>query len=66
MDDGSTDNTREVIEALSIQDDRIRYIHQENGERSNYLNFNQKSNLIMISLDENEHKSEILNLLKKK
>jgi glycosyltransferase involved in cell wall biosynthesis len=38
VDDGSTDNTRGVIEALSIQDDRIRYIYQDNAERSNARN----------------------------
>ena len=37
-----------------------------NRPNFNSLNFNQKSNLIMISPDENEHKSEIVNLLKKK
>jgi glycosyltransferase involved in cell wall biosynthesis len=38
VDDGSTDTTRDVIEALSIQDDRIRYIYQDNAERSNARN----------------------------
>jgi len=32
VDDGSTDNTREVVDQLS--EDRIRYIWQSNGERS--------------------------------
>ena len=32
IDDGSKDNTKEVVE--SINDDRIRYIYQENKERS--------------------------------
>ena len=34
MDDGSTDNTREVVRDLSVKDARIRYIYQENAERS--------------------------------
>ena len=34
VDDGSTDNTKEVIENLAHQDPRIRYIYQENAERS--------------------------------
>ena len=32
IDDGSTDNTREVLD--SYKDSRIRYIYQENAERS--------------------------------
>ena len=34
VDDGSKDKTREVIEQISLEDVRIRYIHQENAERS--------------------------------
>lgn len=34
VDDGSTDNTKEVIETLAHQDPRIRYIYQKNAERS--------------------------------
>ena len=34
VDDGSEDNTKEVIEAISKTDKRIRYIYQENAERS--------------------------------
>lgn len=36
IDDGSTDNSREVIE--SISDERIRYIYQENGGESRARN----------------------------
>ena len=32
VDDGSTDNTKEIV--LSFNDDRIKYIYQENQERS--------------------------------
>jgi len=31
VDDGSTDNTREVVEAYRARDSRFRYIHQENA-----------------------------------
>jgi glycosyltransferase involved in cell wall biosynthesis len=34
VDDGSTDNTKELIQNLSNNDSRIRYIYQENAERS--------------------------------
>jgi glycosyltransferase involved in cell wall biosynthesis len=34
VDDGSTDNTREVIQEESKKDERIRYIYQKNAERS--------------------------------
>lgn len=34
IDDGSEDNTKEVIESLIKDDARIRYIFQENAERS--------------------------------
>ena len=34
VDDGSTDNTRELVESLSIVADRIRYVYQQNAERS--------------------------------
>ena len=34
VDDGSSDNTREIIEQISEKDNRIRYIYQNNAERS--------------------------------
>jgi glycosyltransferase involved in cell wall biosynthesis len=34
VDDGSTDNTKEVVEKFVKNDNRIRYIYQENSERS--------------------------------
>ena len=34
VDDGSKDNTREVVEQISLKDTRIRYAYQENAERS--------------------------------
>jgi len=34
VDDGSTDNTREVVEAICKMDGRVKYIYQENSERS--------------------------------
>jgi glycosyltransferase involved in cell wall biosynthesis len=34
VDDGSTDDTREIIKEFSKTDPRIKYVHQENAERS--------------------------------
>ena len=34
VDDGSTDNTKELIEDYVIKDKRIKYYYQENSERS--------------------------------
>jgi glycosyltransferase involved in cell wall biosynthesis len=34
VDDGSTDNTKEVVEEIINSDSRIKYIYQENAERS--------------------------------
>ena len=34
VDDGSTDNTKEVIESFSKIDERINYLYQENSERA--------------------------------
>lgn len=39
VDDGSTDNTRALIEKWSGEDHRFRYIYQENAERSAARNF---------------------------
>jgi glycosyltransferase involved in cell wall biosynthesis len=34
VDDGSKDNTREIVEQLASEDPRIRYVYQQNAERS--------------------------------
>lgn len=38
VDDGSTDNTRSIIEKRALSDPRLRYIHQNNAERSRARN----------------------------
>jgi glycosyltransferase involved in cell wall biosynthesis len=34
VDDGSTDNTKELVASYQVKDSRIQYIYQENAERS--------------------------------
>jgi Glycosyl transferase family 2 len=34
VDDGSTDNTREVVQAYAQKDNRVRYLHQENSRQA--------------------------------
>jgi glycosyltransferase involved in cell wall biosynthesis len=34
VDDGSTDHTQQVITSQSVEDSRIRYVYQQNAERS--------------------------------
>lgn len=49
VDDGSTDKTKEVVEKFIKNDNRIRYIYQENSERSAARNngiYNSKGDFI--------------------
>jgi glycosyltransferase involved in cell wall biosynthesis len=39
VDDGSTDNTREIVEGISSHDRRVKYFHKQNEERSIARNF---------------------------
>ena len=43
IDDGSTDNTKEVIESISKEDKRVKYIYQLNAERSAARNLGIKN-----------------------
>jgi glycosyltransferase involved in cell wall biosynthesis len=38
VDDGSTDNTEEIVQEFINQDNRIKYIYQQNNERSSARN----------------------------
>jgi glycosyltransferase involved in cell wall biosynthesis len=55
VDDGSTDNTKAVVE--KFQDERIRYIYQENQERSAARNngINQAKGTFICFLDSDDY-----------
>lgn len=38
VDDGSTDNTADVVQSIIKQDSRLKYVYQENGERGKARN----------------------------
>jgi glycosyltransferase involved in cell wall biosynthesis len=64
VDDGSTDNTKEVL--LSFNDDRIRYIYQENKERSaarnNGINHAKGKYICFLDSDDLYEKNHLNNL----
>ena len=49
VDDGSTDNTKELVDNYCSIDKRIRYIYQENAERSAARN----NGIINLAFDPN-------------
>jgi glycosyltransferase involved in cell wall biosynthesis len=52
-DDGSTDNSREVLDSLTGLDQRVRVLHQENGGQASALNtaFRESIGDIIVLLD---------------
>lgn len=48
VDNGSPDNSAEIIDELAKKDDRIVCVHKENGGVSSARNFNVDSNLCRI------------------
>lgn len=73
VDDGSKDNTAEVISALSQEDSRIRYVYQNNAERSAARNngASHAKGLYLLFLDSDdsffsEHLQKLYELLKLK
>jgi glycosyltransferase involved in cell wall biosynthesis len=57
VDDGSTDNTKSIIEDLIKQDSRIKYVYQENAERSAARNngIRNSSGEYICFLDSDDH-----------
>lgn len=57
VDDGSTDNTKAVIEDIIRQDSRIKYVYQENAERSAARNngIRNSSGEYICFLDSDDH-----------
>jgi glycosyltransferase involved in cell wall biosynthesis len=61
VDDGSTDNTRQVVEDTAASDSRIRYVYQNNAERSAARNngiWNARGRYICF-LDSDDHFSPV-------
>lgn len=56
MDDGSRDNTKEIVTALAKNDDRIRYIYQNNAERAAARNngYSQASGYYVMFFDSDD------------
>lgn len=57
VDDGSTDNTKQVIEAIQQNDKRIKYVYQKNAERSAARNngIKNSSGEYICFLDSDDH-----------
>jgi glycosyltransferase involved in cell wall biosynthesis len=57
VDDGSTDNTKQVVEEIINSDPRIKYIFQENAERSAARNngIRNSSGAYICFLDSDDH-----------
>lgn len=57
VDDGSTDNTKEIVESLIQNDNRIKYVYQENAERSAARNngIRNSSGDYICFLDSDDH-----------
>jgi len=66
VDDGSTDNTRDVVESICEKDERIKYIYQENAERSAARNkgISKASGMYICFLDSDDmYKDDHLKVL---
>lgn len=57
VDDGSTDNTRQIVEEIIKSDSRIKYIYQENAERSAARNNGIRNSIgeYICFLDSDDH-----------
>lgn len=64
IDDGSTDKTKEILEEFKTQDQRIKYIFQQNKERSEARNngiVNAKGDYVcFIDSDDQFHENHLL------
>ncbi len=73
VDDGSTDNTKHVVDELMAKDQRIRYVYQQNAERSAARNNGARNALgkYFIFLDSDDyfepnHFDNLLQFIKEK
>lgn len=66
VDDGSTDNTKDII--LNIGDDRVKYIYQENAERSaarnNGINHSNGEWICFLDSDDSYKENHLNNFYK--
>jgi glycosyltransferase involved in cell wall biosynthesis len=69
VDDGSTDNTKEIVESLALIDNRIKYIYQKNSERcvarNNGIKNAKGDYICFLDSDDLYHKNHLSNLYEK-
>ena len=67
VDDGSTDNTRDLVDGYILNDKRIKYIYQENAERSaarnNGINRAKGNYICFLDSDDQYHYSHLQNFV---
>ena len=67
VDDGSTDNTKELLGKFVKEDERIKYIYQENAERSaarnNGINHAQGDFICFLDSDDVYHSTHLQNFV---
>jgi len=57
VDDGSTDNSKQLVQSIELKDNRIKYVYQDNAERSAARNngINHSNGEYICFLDSDDH-----------